>query len=216
MINKVENSPSFGWRYKMHADIALAAGKKFGRENPDVLRVIEKSVIKPDFDEAFFYSQNHFYYPNSKIKSFLDLTGEHNAKSYYNKHIQNFRNLLNNDYDYYAANKAGRALHYLQDITQPQHIENTSVLKKWQDKDVHIDFEQFAYDEAQSLIKEARPQKFKSKSFEELFDDAVNVSLENKVPNRDNRELWGAIAYDSVNVAMGATKRFFEILHSLL
>lgn len=211
MINKIDNSPSFGWRYKMHYDIVSTAGKHFKYKDYDVLSILQDAVQRPDFDEVCLFSQKHFYYPNSKIKSFWDLTGDRNAKSVYEKHISCFKESFKN-FPLCAFEEAGRAIHFLQDVAQPQHIDRSSIIKKMFDIDIHKNFEQFALDKSESLLKQARPAQLKSNTFEALFDDTVNLASKNQVPTKDNRELWDAIAFDGTNAALGATRRFFELL----
>lgn len=215
MINKLDNSPTFGWRYKMHSAILEAGGKNFKYHNYKVMPLLQEMVERPDFDETFLFSQKHFYYPNSKIKSFFDLTGKGNAKSAYEKHIGKFKELFD-EFPLYALDEAAKALHYLQDVTQPQHIDSSSVIKKISDRTTHKKFEQHALDKSKSLLKQVRPAQLKSRTFETLFDDTVNLSSKNRVPTKDNQELWTAIAYDGTNVAVGATKRFFELLTTFI
>lgn len=204
MISKTENSPTFGWHYRMHTDILKAGVPETLKDN--AVKVLKKSVYMPDFDEAFLYSQYHFYYPNSARKSYLDFFGNNNAKKLYELHVENVLNNKN------KLDEAGRAIHYLQDIAQPNHIEKGSALRKFLDKHMHHDFEMTSYSWSQELIKRSKPKVFISDNFRSLFDDTVKMSLKNRIPNKHNKSIWEEIAQEGVDIAIGATKRFLELM----
>lgn len=217
MLNKINNSPNFGWHYRMHTKIlnAAADSQNLKAGNSYVFHVLQNAVIKPDFDEFFMYNENHFYYPDKKIKSFFDFNGKHNAKYVYLEHLNKFFDALKQKHYTESIDHAGRALHYLQDITQPQHIESGSILKKALDKTMHHEFEMQAYADCDKLIKQHTPVALvQNADFASLFNQTTNLSLQNKIPTRKNKAEWNEIAQNGVNLALDATKRFLEIFIS--
>lgn len=212
MLTQLKDSPSFGWTDRMHTNI-VANILKETNISPTKLAIIKESVQKPDFDEVFLYGLNHFYYPNKKMKSYLDLTGKHNAKYVYNQHINNMQHEINNDK---ALDEAGRALHYLHDITQPNHIESGSILRKAIDKKMHSNFEQKAFAKQNEFFDNAEPHNFTSNSFDSLFDDTIKITQQIEYPSNKNKNNWHNIAQQGINVALGATKRFIELLDKKL
>lgn len=124
-----KKSISFGWYYPMHADIIRKATQN--SEIPRVMKnILLESVQKPDLEEFFLFGQKHFYYPQNKIKSYLDYTGTHNAKHLYKTYVKKALKAIRSGNKDNFADEAGRALHYLQDMTQPNHIDKGSIIKK--------------------------------------------------------------------------------------
>ena len=203
------NNTSFGWHYKMHSDIVQKSTQK---KNLPVsfINILKKSVEKPDFEEFVLYGQKHFYFPNDRIKSYLDYTGTHNAKYMYNKHIKNMDSAQNTEE---FLDEAGRALHYLQDITQPHHIESGSIIKKAKDAmHPHHEFEMMIYDQQEKLTPNKPKTHLKSNNFQELFDETVNLSLQNQVPKNDNKEEWINISKYAIDLTIASTEKFLDIM----
>ena len=107
MIVKNTDNTQFGWHYKMHADI-LRKSANLSNLPESIISAIEQAVQKPDFDEFFLYGQKHFYYPNDRIKSYLDYTKTHNAKYLLtsgNERMQNINELsIKKGHDIYENN----------------------------------------------------------------------------------------------------------------
>ncbi len=207
------NPTSFGWHYKNHADIV---------RNTNIAKSIDKSILetletfvqKPDFDEFFLYGQKHFYYPNDKIKSFLDYTGTHNAKSVYKEHLSKMNKFFSFGKLGQGLEEAGRALHYLQDVTQSHHIDSGSIIKKAKDAvNPHHSFEMFVNSKIDFLLTKTKPIELKANSFETLFDEVINLSKANEIPSMKNINDWEKIAQDAMNIATAATQKFIELLH---
>lgn len=203
---------SFGWHYKMHSDIVQNSIKHINLDD-NVINTIKKYVQMPDFDEFFLFGQKHFFYPNDTVKSYLDYTGKHNAKSMYNLHLKKMLQLFNNGEHTKGLERAGRALHYLQDMTQPNHIDSGSILKKAFEKEFpHHKFEMDSFSKGNKIFHNIKHIEFQSRTFEELFDEVIKLSQKNKIPTRSNTGEWDTIAQDAMNIATSATEKFMELL----
>lgn len=208
------NNITFGWHHKMHSSFVEGALNCIG-SNKGNLRILSEAVQKPDLEEFFLYGQNHFYYPDSRIKSYLDLLGIHNAKSKYIEHIKKMQEILLNSAEENGLDKAGRALHYLQDMSQPNHIDKGTILKKALNARSHCAFEMEALDKTDFFIKASKPKSFNSSDFVELFFDTVERSKENLVPKNSNANQWSEIIQTGTDIALGATVRFLELLKKI-
>lgn len=99
------------------------------------------------------YGQKHFYYPNESTKSLSSRK-------------------------YIGTDEAGRALHYLQDMTQPNHIDSGSIITKAKEAAVpHHRFEINAYDKQNNFYDNYTPIEINANSFNDLFDKTVNISF---------------------------------------
>lgn len=217
MININKHNPSFGWHYPMHKKILTAVldNAKIPHYN-EITRILRESVQKPDLDEFFLYGQSHFYYPKDIIKSYLDITGTHNAKAAYKKHLSKMDKYLSCKAAEPALDEAGRALHYLQDMAQPNHIQSGSIIRKAIDKKMHADFEMSSFAIQDKLLNNANPPAVNSADFDTLFKDTIELSLPNKFPSSNNVSEWGNIAQKGIDTAVGSTKRFLELLAAKL
>jgi len=208
-INK--NSISFGWYYPMHSTITKNAIK--GNICPKIEKILLESVKKPDLEEFFLVGQKHFYYPNDRIKSYLDYTGTHNAKYMYKMHLKNALKGLRNNNTETGMDEAGRALHYLQDMTQPNHIDSGSIIKKAKEaKMPHNRFEMNAFEKQDTFYQNHTPIKITANSFNKLFEEIVNLSQKNDIPKKSNIENWANITQNAIDLSISATKKFLELL----
>lgn len=202
----------FGWHYPMHADIIRKATQN--SDIPEGMRnILLKSVQKPDLDENFLYGQKHFYYPNDKIKSYLDYTGTHNAKHLYKTHLKKALKAIRSGNNGIFTDEAGRALHYLQDMTQPNHIDSGSIIKKAQEAAVpHHKFEMDAYAKQNKFYDNCTAIEIDAKSFNDLFDKTINLSQKNQIPRKNNIENWDNITQNAISLAISSTRKFIEML----
>ena len=221
-VNSIENKTSFGWRFKTHEKITSLVLEDFPKlaEHKETLMA---SVIKPDFDERGFKGNNHFYYPREVLRpreSFLDIFGQNNAAARYAVHMYEFNRLINKNNDK-AMEHAGRALHFLQDVTQPQHTERGTVFKKWRDLRIHKEFENFVQNNQDRIITQVleeipkRGDWYKQYGYgerDELFNLQVSASMEIMPANKKNRLFWEYIAQFGLTNAVDATKAFFNIV----
>lgn len=137
------------------------------------------------------YGQKHFYYPNNKIKSYLDYTGTHNAKHLYKTHIKKALKAFRVGNTTIGTDEAGRALHYLQDMTQANHIDSGSIITKAKEAAVHHHkFEINAYDKQNNFYENYTPIEINENSFNDLFNKTVSLSQRNQIPRKNNIENW--------------------------
>lgn len=218
-ISSTDNRTNFGWRYPTHKKIT----SQVVEELPKLKKykdIIVEFVQKPDFDERGFKGNNHFYFTPSMMhprESFLDLTGRNNAASKFSEHVFYFEELINKDKNE-AFEHAGRALHFLQDVTQPQHTERGTVFQKWIDLEMHKQFEKFASRNENFLICSAKPVKFELEpdNIMDLFDEAVFHSENGRQVRNDNAKEWIDIAQSGISNALQATKEFCNYLSKFL
>ncbi len=213
-ISEYNSQTNFGWSYKTHQKITEMLVEKSPKLR-DYKALLSKSVIMPDFDERGFEGNNHFYYPPMLFRpreSFLDFFGNNNALAQYTKHVVNFSDFVNWDREE-AISHAGRALHFLQDVTQPQHVERGTVLKKWRDFDTHKNFEAYALKNEDRFINNAEKASVdlnNSQDFFDLFYKAISLTESIQVPNKSNSKLWGDIAQEGLSNAIAVTKAFLK------
>lgn len=210
-INSRDNNTNFGWRWPTHEKVTSIYVDRFPKLSKYKKQLTE-FVVKPDFDERGFKGNNHFYYPPQLFRpreSFLDFFGMNNAAARYEHHIFYFDKFVNRDNDK-AMEHAGRALHFLQDVTQPHHIERGTVFKKWKDLSMHREFEELSYSDifvnnSKSVKLDVTPN-----DFQDLFEDAVAVTETIKPANLKNRDKWHEIAQDGITNMKAVTVEFLK------
>ena len=216
-VKRCENSTNFGHKYTIHKLVSGHEIKKFHKLS-NKASAIEKYVQRPDFDEVGF-GNNHFYFQPTLFQpreSFLDFSGLNNALAKFNIHISEVepKEPLNS----FSAEHVGRALHFLQDITQPQHTQRGNFMQKLLDRRLHRAFENF---EAQNIYKylanyNGSGADFNGETFEDLFMHHVKKSQEALPALRTNYRFWDEIAQKSVNNLVDATNEFFTLLSSFI
>ena len=211
ITNKRINNINFGWNYKMHAEMVKQVGSDMFMP-PKVLSIIARGVKKPDFQENFLFGHKHFYFPQSINKSFLDFSGKQNAKYMYEKHVNLMKKAFQKGKQKKMFDEAGKALHYLQDITQPDHIVQGSLFQKLKTFIPHVKFEKTVLLNQNNFYSGCKPINLKSNSFDELFTETLKMSQQNPIPEQKNRINWGQIGQRSTNLAVSATKNFLNLL----
>lgn len=202
--NQKQHNINFGWCKSMHGDMTHYALK--GVVPKKVLEKFCRYVQLPDEDEAFLYGQKHF------LGGFLDFRGKSNARYAARQHI---KELYKDKRDPKSDEHAFRFLHYLQDITQPNHIEKSSIFKKIRDAIIpHHKFEVMMCDNQEELYKNSQEVPLRSNNLKNLFEEVLSISSKNEPPSRKNQEKWFEIAQNGINLALSATRRFFEIVNS--
>ncbi len=217
--NKINNNTNFGWRYYTHKKITGKLVDEFPKlkESKDL---IVKMVARPDFDERGFQGNNHFYYPPQLFRpreSFFDFFGRNNALASYTGHLFKFKKNLELD-EKKALSEAGRALHFLQDITQPNHVERGNILEKWRDLSMHKRFENYVYANEDQFIANAQPPELEvpKGDFLDLFEEAVFLSECTPKPKTTNNNVWHAIAQDGISNAIAVTRAFLQNVSDLM
>lgn len=206
------NKTNFGWRWPEHKNITTNSLQKM-LKNKAYSEEIVNASISPDFDETFFLYQKHFYFPQTN-KSYLDITGKRNSRAMYYKHVKKMIKLRDKDREQ-ALEHAGRALHFLQDICQPQHIKEGNIIQKALEKKTHKQFENLSCNNSEILIKNANNSEIniKAKSFKELFENTINKSKQIEVPKRNNKLKWEDIAQEGYNITVKASNKFIEMIN---
>lgn len=215
-IQKVDNNTTFGLNTYTHSKIAKKLVEEEYPKLQKYIPILKYAVEKPDFDELGFHSNTHFYYPVESFlkfrESFFDLDGLHNARAKYNEHIDKF----------FAASKyfrfgemmeeAGRAKHFLDDMSVGLHVQRGNIFQKWRDKNMHRDFETYIYDNEDSLISNAKKSSvnYKTDDFDDIFMSVVNYSKNSEFPNNSNKNNWHEIAQNTINVAIDSSRVFFD------
>lgn len=139
----------------------------------DYCDILLKGSDLPDNDENSGYTfMHHFYNPYTDTGLFnTKITAKTKFIQHTNKALQLF-----NDNKEASMEELGRALHYLEDINQPFHTANLTVLNS-----NHYDFEEYV-DKNRSLFKAASSDSYnlyKNLTFEEYlnqlaYDCAIN------------------------------------------
>lgn len=210
-INSVDNKTNFGWRYPTHKHVTALVVDS----NPKLKQysnILTDFVVRPDFDERGFKGNNHFYYPPQLFRpreSFMDITGKNNALARYEAHLFYFENFVNKD-NKTAMEHAGRALHFLQDVTQPHHIQRGTVFQKWRDLDTHLSFEEYENRYHDFFLKHGQKVELdvEPNNFVDLFDESVTLSETVTPATAKNKELWGNIAMEGISNMVAVTKEF--------
>lgn len=212
-INSVNKDVNFGWSYQTHQRITEMLVDQLPKLK-EYKPLFSKMVAMPDFDERGFKGNNHFYYTPKLFRpreSFLDFLGQNNAYVRYLKHIYEFKELLSIDREK-AISHAARALHFLQDVTQPHHTERGTVLEKWRDLSVHKRFEKFELDSDDIYVKNAENSKLEHNSagFYDIFNTAVSKSMSIPAAKSTNHNLWKEIAQDGISNAVAVSRAFLK------
>lgn len=210
-INSCDNKTNFGWRYPTHGSVTSLIADEFPKLQK-YKQTLTKFVVKPDFDERGFKGNNHFYFQSELFRpreSFMDFTGRNNALSKYEEHMYNFDRFVNKNNEK-AMENAGRALHFLQDMTQPQHVQRGNIFQKWRDLAVHTKFEEFEHEYHDYFVKNSQNVLLdvKKGDYSDLFDEAVFLS-ENATPaSKLNSDMWVYMAQDGISNMIAVTKEF--------
>ena len=108
--------------------------------------------------------------------------------------------------------EAGRAKHFLDDMSVGLHVQRGNIFQKWRDKNMHRDFETYIYDNEDSLISNAKKSsvKYKIDDFDDIFMSVVNYSKNSEFPNNSNKNNWHEIAQNTINVAIDSSRVFFD------
>ena len=213
---KVQNGINFGLNSNTHKKIAQKLIKEEYPKLRNYAPIIQNAVVKPDFEEIGFHCNTHFYYPDQNMfrprESFFDFDGQHNARSKFNEHMNNFMEASKYCRFSEMADEAGRAKHFLDDMSVGLHVQRGNILQKWRDKKMHERFEIYIRDNDDAFIKNAEksPVEFKTDTFDDIFMSVANFTKDTEFPNSTNTDKWPEIAQNTINVAMDASRVFFD------
>ena len=147
---------------------------------------------------------------NTNGVSFMDYNGKNNAKYAYKEQIENMDEAIEDEDDELAIQNAARACHFLQDMAQPQHIEETSTLGKAFDLKIHTDYESFAEKVADFCSNNFEKTVRNPRRSMQLFSDTFTSTKENGPITRENEPNWMEITQRQFNTAVQATKEFLQ------
>ena len=212
-----DNKINFGWTCKTHKKITQYALQEFPLLK-QYRKTFKEFVQKPDYDELGFFGNWHFYSTQNK-KSFMDFNGKNNAFARYELHIAGIYAAIKDHNRDLLFEHAGRALHFLQDMTQPQHVQKGVFFNKVMDCSVHVKFEKFVKKRQEKFFKKYM-QKIKMpvaiRDFETLFLSNVKFSSESKLPIEKNKYEWNKIGKKGFNKAVDSTREFMAKLTELI
>lgn len=147
---------------------------------------------------------------NNNTASFMDFNGKNNAKAAYYEHLDKIDEAIEHEDDEATIENAARACHFLQDITQPQHIQETSAFGKAIDLKIHTDYEKFADDEAETCAQYFTPEIRNPRSCTQLFNDNFQETKDVGKITRKNEPYWDEITQQQFNLAVQSTKEFLQ------
>ena len=147
---------------------------------------------------------------NSNSVSYMDYTGNNNAKAAYKEQINLMDNAIEDEDDELAIQNAARACHFLQDVAQPQHIEVTSTLGKAIDLKIHTDYEKFAEQNADNILKDFKPTETAPRKQLQLFTDTFTSTKAQGKITRENEPNWNEITQKQFDTAVQATREFLQ------
>lgn len=213
-IKSRDYSTNFGWFYGTHKRVTRFALKNLSnlKKHNDALEEFSQA---PDFDETGFYNNWHFYAPDKK-RSFMDYNGKNNALAKYKEHISKMLLAVDEMKEKVYIEHAGRAIHYLQDATQPLHAQKGFIFNKILYLKTHLAFEECVKKNQQECFSNYVEKPFTNKSFEQLFLDNIQLSAKSELPTGDKRYLWERIGRDGVNQAIISTREFLVKLNLLI
>lgn len=147
---------------------------------------------------------------NTNSVSFMDYNGKNNAKYAYKEQIEKMDEAIEDEDDELALQNAARACHFLEDVAQPQHIEETSALGKAIDLKIHTDYEKYAEDHAVELGNQFVKTVRNPRSSMKLFTDTFMATKETGKITRENEPHWNEITKKQFDIAVQATKEFLQ------
>lgn len=205
-----------------HDDIGFLANKHFYfgekiKEDTFTKEKFQKDSIESFTDLAKNTTSNGLVRAFSKIfnatnnsVSFMDFNGRNNAKSAYEDQIELMDNAIEEEDDEATIQNAARACHFLQDVSQPQHIEETSALGKAIDLKIHTDYEDFAEKNAEKCAENFVTDVRNPRNSMQLFVDTFSATKDLGKITRENEPNWGEITQRQFNIAVQATKEFLQ------
>ena len=168
----------------------------------DIAKNVASNGLMKAFSKIFNYADNSV--------SYMDFNGRNNAKAAYEDQIEIMDAAIEDEDDELAIQNAARACHFLQDVAQPQHIEETSAIGKAVDLKIHTDYEEFAEKYApacaEKFVQEVRNPRNPMRLFTETFTKTKDLG---KI-TRENEPQWNEITEKQFNIAVQSTKEFLQ------
>ncbi len=210
----MDDKTNFGWFYGTHKRVTRFALKNIP-ELANYKGLLEEFAQRPDFDEKGLFNNWHFFSPTLKKKN-VDFNGKNNAFSKYKEHVENMlKGISEKNSDKYIEH-AGRAIHFLQDMTQPQHTQKSFIFNKILHLRMHLAFEEFVKENQQDCFCEYIEKPFINRSYDDIFMENVNLSYKSELPLSNNRYIWERLGKNGINQAISSTKDFLTKLSTLI
>ena len=177
--------------------------------------LLKESTQKPDFDERGLFGNWHFFSPTIN-KSYLDFNGKNNALYHYKMHVSNMLSAISEKNIEQVMEHAGRALHFLQDGTQPMHSKGCTFFNTFTCFKTHRSFEKFLEKCQDKFFKSNKYKPSHFDTFEDLYMNNVALSQKSELPTSKNKYDWESIGETGVRQAMDSTRDFLEKLAMML
>ena len=209
----IKDKTNFGWFYGTHKRITRMALKDLPnlRKYQDV---IEEFVQRPDFDEQGIFNNWHFFSPIQQ-KSFFDFKCKGNAVAKYEEHVKKILENANKNINL-CIEHTGRALHFLQDMTQPHHTQKSFFFNKIFNLKTHLSFEKFVKKTQNEYFESYITEPFKNLSFKNLIMENIKSSSEYRFPTTKNRYIWDQFGRKGIHQAIFSTKEFLTKIDKLI
>lgn len=211
-------SINFGWNRTTHLEMTMLALKDTKMSDVMKRQLARYSQI-PDFDKAEIGYRNntHFYFVNSKKKSFGKNNSRNNAFNQFKEHVT--AALVTKD-DNVFIKQAGYAMHYLQDMSVPLHTEKGGIFHKIIKYKLHSNFERKTkYGALSNMRKLIENYKHENINFTTFLDLFKNTAIFSQNPNLKvscfNKKKWYSIQQECFNMGVNTTREFFEKLLSV-
>lgn len=217
-IKSCENNINFGHKTIVHSLLVADNIAKFPKLKTHS-HVFSEGVKRPDYDERGCGGNSHFYFKPTLLtprESFLDFAGNQNAFSKYLFHVEDF--LSQEQVNTFFLDHASRALHFLQDMSQPQHTQRGNFVKKYVDWSMHRKYEVMELTNVAKYMKDSKSDwaDYKGSDFEDLFMHTVDKSHKIEPASKSNRSKWDDIAQKSFNLMQDTTNQFFTYLSDII
>jgi len=214
-INTQAENINFKWNRTTHLEMTMLALKDFDIAS-STRRQIARYSQMPDFckHEHGFQNNTHFYFPDSKKKSFGLKTEKNNALEQFKQHVD-CAVFAQQDKSFYSH--AGYAIHYLQDVAVPLHTKVLSCIGELINFPLHKSFERGekhgANKHLDEFIRTYKPEEINVVSMVDLFKDTADFSCQPELQvKRTNIDSWKSIQQACFNRGVDATSLLFKKL----
>lgn len=216
-VDKSADKTSFGWFYGTHKFVTRLALRPYSWLRMHQT-MFDEFVVRPDLrlNERGLFGNRHFYCLKTK-GSFLDFNGKGNAHARYKFHVEQMLLAIENEDAFRIIKNAAKALHFLQDVTQPHHTQEGFFFNKVRHVGIHRRFEQFVKENQKSFLPEHIEYVNNPREFEDIFMDNVKFSSKVGIPVESNIETdWERIGKVSLEQAVKSTREFLSKVDELI
>lgn len=219
-VNNSNNQTTFGWDVKTHVAITRSVLEQCHFKHlkkPKRQKLLMEFSMRPDLDEPGILV-SPFVYAHEYHESFAH---KDNAHTHYLEHIKKIKKFLDPDSKKYNVKKAmkhaGRALHFLQDISNSLHTQKELMIESFQNFQEHIQFEFFIGENRKDILKgHSAKVNGDCRAFDDIFFKSVNIAQQNEIPRTSNRNDWLKIGRIGINRAVDSTAEFLSLVSKLM